>query len=307
MKNEFFNWEKAKNILLRILHIGVIWIVLLTFLCTAALVYIFLSGMEESLIAIPAYVLSAYTLTVIAFRVPNVVRKVIVLLHRNKYISRYISERELRAKISLYGGFGINLLFVAFKLFTGIMYASIWFLAVGVYYIVLSATRFILIRNAQKVSMQESESDRTIYGLRSYRFCGYLMFALNVAMTGMIIQMIWQNEGFHYPGLIIYASAAFTFYSLTMAIINMVKFHRLDNPILSASKMLSFAGALMSILALQTALLVEFSEEGNETFRRIINTATGGGVALLVFGIAIFMIVRANKTLEKMQINNSQT
>ena len=125
-------------------------------------------------------------------------------------------------------------------------------------------------------------------------------------MTGVIFQMIWQNKGYQYPWMIVYVAAIYTFYSVITAIINLVKYHRMDNPVLSAAKMLGFAGTLMSILTLQTVMLAEFGN-GNDDFRQIMLTATGGSVSVIVFGMAIFMIVRANKALAKLQINNSQT
>lgn len=55
---------------------------------------------------------------------------------------------------------------------------------------------------------------------------------------------------------------------------NLVKFRKVGNPILSASKAISFAGALMSVLALQTAMISRFGE-GDEYFRMKMNIITG--------------------------------
>ena len=76
---------------------------------------------------------------------------------------------------------------------------------------------------------------------------------------------------------------------------NVVKFAKINNPILSAAKMLSLAGALMSMFALQTAMFSAFG--GGESYQRLMNTVTGGIVCAAVLGIAIFMIVTSNKKL----------
>ena len=299
--------EKFKRVLLRLLYPGVAWTLVLTALTAALYIFCFMTDRMESVFAYTAYALSAYVLTVVlvAF-IPFIVQKPRTLLHRNKYISRYLSDVEFKTKVSLYQGLFINLLFVAFKFTMSLVYRSFWFGAVAVYYIILSVIRFVLLRNERKISSKESKRERFAHGVRTYRFCGCLMLILNTTMAGMIFQMIWQNKGYQYPWMIVYASATYTFYSMITAIINLVKYRKMDNPVLSAAKMLGFAGALMSILTLQTAMLAEFGN-GYDDFRQIMNTATGFGVSTIVFGMAIFMIVRANKALAKLQINNSQT
>lgn len=109
------------------------------------------------------------------------------------------------------------------------------------------------------------------------------MFLLNIAVTGFVIQMIWQNKSYTYPGFLIYASAAYTFFCITTAVINMVKYRKMEKPVLSAAKMLSFACALIAMLALQTAMLAQFGS-GQKTFARYINSCTGGVLNHIYYG-----------------------
>ena len=126
------------------------------------------------------------------------------------------------------------------------------------------------------------------------------MLLLNSAMAGMGIQMIWQNKSYSYPGTMIFVSAMYTFYSFTIAIVNIIKFRRLNNPILSAAKMINFAGALMSVFALQTAMLVQFG--GADGYRYIMNCITGTGVCVTVLFMAVFMIIRAGRKIRTMEV-----
>ncbi len=119
--------------------------------------------------------------------------------------------------------------------------------------------------------------------------------------------MVHQNRGFEYPGLLIYAMAAYSFYAVTVAIINIVKTRRHNSPVLSAAKAINLVAALVSILSLETAMLAQFGGDDDPMFRRAMTGATGGGVCTIVIGMAIYMIWRANKNLKKLQINNSQT
>lgn len=131
------------------------------------------------------------------------------------------------------------------------------------------------------------------------------MFLLNIAVTSVTVFMIRKNAYNIYPGFLIYANAAFSFYCITNSIINIVRYRRTNNPVLSASKAVKLAGALVSIFALQTAMIPQFGEEGT-SFQMIMNSITGCAVCGLIFGIALFMAVRSSKQLKAMEENSDE-
>ena len=133
------------------------------------------------------------------------------------------------------------------------------------------------------------------------------------------------NSGFSYPGYIIYLSAFYTFYTMVISVLNLVKFRKLGSPILSAAKVLNFIAAMMSILGLQTAMISRFSENG-EAYRslkvklsnnllvavlqamlavcrgiKMMNTITGGFVYGIVIVIAITMLLHSKKSQKKVE------
>ena len=116
-------------------------------------------------------------------------------------------------------------------------------------------------------------------------------------MGGMIVLMVQTDSGYSYPGYVIYLSALYTFYTIILAIVNLVKFRKLGRPILSAAKVLNFVAALMSLLGLQTAMISQFSTEG-ENFRRMMNTITGSGVWFAVILTAVYMLLHSRKMKE---------
>lgn len=249
-------------------------------------------------IAYVSYFFSAYTLTVALMQMPLIMKWVKKGLYANRYSSLYLSEPLLRAKISLYAGLVINVLYAVFKFLAGIYYRSFWLGAIAVYYVILSIIRFGLVKRERKLSKQEASKEKRLHELKSYRFCGYLMLLLHVAVAGLVIQMIWQNKSYSYPGFLIYAFAAYAFYCFGIAIKNMVKYRNLEHPLLSAAKMISFACALTSILAMQTAMLTQFGN-GQENFARLMNSLTGGAVCLTVLLLSIRMVRRAGCEMKK--------
>lgn len=212
---------------------------------------------------------------------------------------KYFADVRFRAEVSLYQGFFINLLYIVIKLASGILYRSTWFIALAVYYILLAVMRFLLVR---RLNVQDE-----VLELRRYRLCGFMLFFMNQALAGIVIFMVHQNRGFDYPGLLIYAMAAYAFYAVIIAVVNIVKTRRHKSPILSAAKAINLVAALVSILSLETAMLAQFGGNDDPLFRKVMTGATGGGVCTIVIFMAIYMIWRANKNLKKMKINISET
>ncbi|MCM1382365.1 MAG: hypothetical protein NC192_10530, partial [Muribaculaceae bacterium] len=301
-----------KKFILKILFPPV-WVIVLCSVIGFPMMIISLEFLSKSNpISYVSYLLSAYALTVLCANFPRAKKRINELIHgdeikiivafrkfmrRYKYTSLYLDDIEFRARVSLYSGLAINLFYAVFKCATGVIFRSAWLWAIGIYYVMLSAIRFTLLRNVRITDKKEHGTERKIHEYKSARMCGIMMFALNIAMGGMTVQMIWQNRYYEYKGYIIYISALYAFYSLIMAIVNIVKFSKRNNAILSAAKILALAGALMSMFALQTAMFSAFG--GSAEFQRLMNTLTGGAVCLITVGMALFMIVRANICLKK--------
>lgn len=209
------------------------------------------------------------------------------------------------ALVSLRAGLCVNLCFAACKLYAGIRFRSPWFGAAAVYYTVLSTMRFAVLRGVRNAPPAGPSAAPVwqMRGLRVYRRCGVLMFALNLAMTAIAAQMVWQNRAYRSPGTLIYASAAYTFYCFGSAAASAVKAHRMHDPVHAAAKMLGLAGALMSVLTLQTAMLAQFG--GDAAMRRTMNAVTGACVCSLVFCMAVFMAVRGNILLRRAARQNA--
>lgn len=310
--------ERFKKILKKILFPPV-WVIVLTSVIgfpTMIISLKFLSGTNP--VSYISYVLSAYALTVLCANFPRAKKrcteliqgdeiKIIVsfrrFMRRYKYTSMYLDDIEFRAKISLYSGLAVNMFYAVFKCATGVIFRSAWLWAIGIYYVMLSVIRFTLMHNVRITDKKEHGTARKIHEYKSARLCGIMMFALNIAMGGMTIQMIWKNRSYEYKGYIIYISALYAFYCLINAVVNVVKFAKIHNPILSAAKTIALAGALMSIFALQTAMFSAFG--GGEKFQRLMNTITGSAVCSIVMGMAVFMIVRANICLKKLENERS--
>lgn len=289
--------------LLRILRLGALWSITLMLVSASAVIYTFLSGLQDTVFGYISYAFSAYALTALVVGFPKImedikesVRKnkfinsVKSIISKNKYGNLFITDISFRVKFSLYSSLFINLFYVAFKMFSAFYYSSFWFGAEAVFYVAFSFVLFILLRNMRK------GGKNLRYELQTYRFCGYLLFALNAALIGVVYQMIHQGMGKQYPGLLIYAEATYAFVCFTVAIMHMVKYRKYNSPVLSAVKLIKFARALIAMFSLQIAMFASFGS--GEDFEGLMNSISGGCVCFAIFCMAVFMVVRANRKLK---------
>lgn len=216
--------------------------------------------------------------------------------------NRFLKDVRFRVRISLYQGFLINLLYIMMKMVSGICYRSVWFISIAIYYVLLAVMRFMLLRRGKK---QASRSSMEVE-LRRYRLCGITLLLMNQALAAIVLLMVKQNKGYEYPGHLIYMVAVYAFYAIIIAVINLIKFRKHGSPVLSAAKAINLVAAMVSILSLETAMVSQFGE-GDNAFRQVMTGATGGGVCVIVLGMAIFMIWKSTRQIKKLQINNSQT
>lgn len=263
----------------------------------AALIYVLLKG-KSSMPAYMIYCMSAYCLTIWILPLPRLFRKAKAnMIHRltgTVFGEKYIGDLAFRGSVSICQGMMVNFLYVVFRIFVGIRYASVWFLTMAIYYLLLGIMRLSLILSYRNRGVKSE--------LHCYRRTAWLLFLLNIPMGGMTVLMVLTDSGYSYPGYVIYLSAMYTFYTIILAIVNLVKFRKLGSPILSAAKILNFVAALMSLLGLQTAMISQFSTEG-EDLRRMMNALTGGGVWFSVILIAVYMLLHRRKTKEVKSID----
>lgn len=207
---------------------------------------------------------------------------------------RLVEDSKFRAEISLHQGLIVNLVYIAVKMACGIRYRSPWFISLAVYYALLALMRLLLLFRRKRLN--------ELGELRRCRLCGLVLLAMNLALAGIVDFMVRQNQGYEYPGTLIYLMAAYSFYAAILAVVNVVRFRRHGSPVLSAAKAINLAAAMVSILSLETAMLSRFGGGDGLLFRRRMTGATGGAVCALILGMAVYMIVESTRRIRRLKI-----
>lgn len=274
---------------------------LLAILSAAGLIWVFATGRDESWIAYPIYVLSAYALTVVCIALIPAFRwlKKRERARQEEELTMAEEQKELRMRWSFLRSLAVNLAFAIFKMGAGVLYHSTWLATVGIYYMALSLIRFVLVLYEQRLERSKDSEQKLRVGWNCYQLCGALLLMLNLTMTGMVFQMIWHGMGGSYPELVVYAVAAYTFYRLGVTVMNVFRSRKNTSPILAAARNLDLFVALMSLFTLQTAMFAAFG--GNFAYQHLMNSLTGGAVCLLVVCAALGMVLHGRKIKKRIK------
>lgn len=283
---------------------------------------------EQSVCHFLLYILSAVSLAYCVYTIfyiaPKITERIIANLQKHKFANTLLSNYGYRTLIFGLISLSLNIAYVVFMGILAIMTGSVWYMAITIYYLVLILIKgtvfyfkfaerkhrksMIKLKNCQdniegEVELKDRSKsfDPQIKQAKTYRYCGIMFILLTIAMSGIIVLMYTSNMYFEYAGLMIYAVATFTFYRLTVSIINLIKASKQDDLYVQSIRNINLASALVSIIVLQVSLFQAFSPQSNTS---IANGLTGGAVSIVILALGIFMIVKANKIIKNRRKNN---
>lgn len=282
-----------------------LWLILLlTVISAVALAAVFLKGWDTATIAYVVYVVSFYTLTVLCLAcwktIPGYYRSIRGRVYENKYANRYLTDAAFKTHVSLYISLAINLLYVATNAISAVIYSTAWFGIFAAYYAIMAVMRFLLVRYVNHNSIGSSRLGE----LKRSRLCAYILMLVNIILSGAVLMMVYYNRGFEYQGMLIYVMAMYTFYITSSAIRDLFKYRKLGSPIMSTSKIIKFAQALVSMLSLETAMFAQFGGEMAPESEQLMIMLTGAGIAVIVVTMAMYVIIR--NTMEIRQMKKEQ-
>ncbi len=253
---------------------------------------------SDSVFAIVSYVLSAYTLTVWCFRIPDIIRFCKTFKNENKYAKLWLEDTRLRVNVSLTASFLWNTGYSLFQLGLGIYHHSAWFYSLAVYYFSLALMRFFLVRHSTKNLPGEKMREE----FSRYRICGYVFIVMTTALSVMMFYMIHLGRSVEHHEITTITMAAYTFFTFTMAVVNIIKYRKYESPVFSAAKAISLAAASVSMLTLESTMLATFSDGSmTELDRKLFMSASGAVIFVFIIAMAIYMIVQSTKKLKALR------
>lgn len=219
-------------------------------------------------------------------------------IESNHFTNRMLQDYRYRAVLFTCSSFALNLIFAFSNTIFGILNRSIWLVTLSAYYIILSVMRFSIAWYEKKVAGAKLTEELQLQELAVYRRCGILLILLTVVSGGTTILIVHQNQGKNYPGTLIFAVAAYTFYKIIMSVVNIIKAGRLKSPLMLSIRSIGYADALVSLLSLQTAMFTSFGE-GSDIDANWMNGMTGTVVCGMIFLMGIYMVYTSQKSKTK--------
>ena len=286
-----------KKTLIKFLYPHLAIIICLLPIAIALLTYSLIFLESTSIASILSYLLSFYLLLVVCLRIPKMIVFFKKFKTQNKFLQKWFSDVHLRVNVSLYGALLLNVSFAIFQLGLGFYHKSLWFYSVFIYYVILSTMRFFLLKHVRSYKANENLLIET----KKYLLCGYLLLILNVALAVVITFIVSYNKTFYHGEITTIVLATYTFTTLAIAIVNMVKFKKHQSPVYSASKNVALIVACVSMLTLETTMLETFGQTTSPIFKQIILSLTGVIVIGIAIYISIYMILKGNRKLKKIK------
>lgn len=288
--------EILRRILFRLCHIG-LWLTIASILVSAVLVFMMITFRLSTGFYIFSILFWIFTATNILIPLPDHVYKAKAIIHKNSFATRYVYDYEYRSSIVLQIGFFGNAIYSLVNLFLGCVSGSAWTLSIGIFYAIFGFLKFALIARQEHLLKCENMRERRAVSFRTWRFVAISLLVITVPTTVMVIQMITRGKSNYYGPVITLGFFVYTAIYTVAAIIKACQSRLRNNPIFSAYTTLSCCGAMMSILSLQTSMLVMFGVSDER--RALVNSLTGSFVLASFYAISIVLIIYTTKYLGK--------
>ena len=227
----------------------------------------------------------------------NVIKKILEVIKKNPLGERFLADYTFRTILTTLPAFLINVAYTVYNGVIGIMNQSVWFITMAVYYSLLGIMRYRAVSTGRKISRLDDREQIRKKELSVIKTDGILLLVLNLALSGVVLLTIAQDTAKRYSEIMVISIAAYTFYKITMAVVNMVKVRKRKSPILITIRNIGVADALVSLLTLQATMLASFRETSSVDPNRM-NGITGLAVCILIAALGVSMICYASKRKE---------
>lgn len=211
----------------------------------------------------------------------------------DRFIEKVKKDTHYRIKLFLVISFIMNISYSAILLVTSVIYSSKWFLVTCVYYALLSIMRVL-------VFAKTAQTATLLTKIKTMRACGYFLLAINLIFSMISFIQVRENLTTKYHEIIVIVLATYTFTSLSLAIINLIKYSKKKEHVYSFVKLISLVSVAVSMVTLTNTMLSTFGE-GNMQLRGVILPILSCAVSIFIIVIAVFIIVKANGKIKELK------
>jgi len=208
-------------------------------------------------------------------------------------LERIKNDTTYRIKLFLRASFIFNILYSAFLFTVGKIFSSKWFFVMSVYYGLLSIARIF--------TFLQIKGDKPLCSkIKAMRITGVFLLLINSVVSVMMLILIYTEPIIRHHEITVIAIAAYAFTSLSIAIVNCVKYIRKNDYLFSSVKIISLVSASVSMVTLTNTMLATWGQD--EILLRIITLPLLSlAVSVFIIFSALTMIRKANKDLRMLE------
>lgn len=297
--NAFLKWLKRPHgVLLTAVY------VLSAGICALAIV-LAIAGKGNAVLEIVSYVVYAmaavllgYSVYTIVLYAPTMKGSLTNCLKRHEFTKKLVERYDFRTLFFSLCSFSLTVAFAVMNLVSGFLYRLSWYFYVSAYYFVLLLFRGGILYADRKCKKKYAENieEYTDKKWRIYLAGGAFLVLVEFAMAAAVTQMVLSRRPFRSGQIMTIANAAYTFYKMTMAIYNLIKAKRFNDPTIQALRNINFADACMSVTSLTVLMLATF---GDGESMMIFKAGVGFAACAAIIAVASRMIIKAHTQLKE--------
>lgn len=302
---EFLKKPKLWFTILCYILFAVFGVLAIVFVClekTGFLMYFAYSGMALTFFYC-CYLFIRYNFRAIRNWYKNSKRK---LMDKNKIVNGYFTDTYSRTMINTIFSLILGVCFVAYNVFVGLYYNSIWNGSIAIYYLFLVAIRVLYLFGEYKLvkDLNSSEIEKSIKRAKMFTFGGVLMLLLSLALVVPVTLLAFSQKQVSLPMWVAIADATFVFYKLGTCIYSFIKTRKSNVLSVKGLKNLSLTAVCVSMLSLENTMIITFSE-GADNSMQIITILSALAVMVINLIIAILTIRSGRKELVLAKTNKN--
>ncbi len=174
---------------------------------------------------------------------------------------------------------------------------SVWYTTLAAYYGVLILMRgALLISRMRGRQKREKARERALRDAKGYLAAGILLCLLSFVFSGILALTVVKNYYHAYAGLTIYVAALYATIKMVFGIMNFLKAQKYEDLTVRALRNINIADALVSVVALQAAMLQTFPD--GTIYPPTFNAVTGGIAGALILALGTYMAFRGLRYLK---------
>ena len=208
---------------------------------------------------------------------------------------RFWEDYAFRTRIFAIVAAIINLVNVGANVAAAVAYSSMWYCAMAIYYFALGLLRTGMLTANRQIGRRFEGERQAKAKLKMYLACGISLVIFEAALIYAVAEMV--TEKITSAGEIMaIAIAAYTFYKVIVAIVNVKKTGKLRDPALQCLRNINLTDALVSVMSLQVTMISVF---GNSDDLTTLTHVMGIVITVLTMAIAVIMITQAARRLKE--------